>query len=57
MFKTLRNSGIAQSVFNVIEAEEPYQTFVENALVKARHASKHTGLPALADDSESVLMR
>lgn len=35
----------------VTEIEEPYQTFVENALVKARHASKHTGLPALADDS------
>ena len=33
------------------ELEEPYQTFVENALAKARHASKCTGLPALADDS------
>ena len=42
---------LPQSAFNVAEAEEPYATFVENALTKARHASKHTGLPALADDS------
>ncbi len=33
------------------EAEEPYFTFIENALTKARHASLHSGLPALADDS------
>ena len=33
------------------EAEEPHPTFVENALTKARHAAKLTGLPALADDS------
>ena len=42
---------LPQSAFNVTEAEEPYATFVENALIKARHASKCTGLPALADDS------
>lgn len=42
---------IPQSVFNVPECEEPHCTFIENALAKARHASKHTGLPALADDS------
>ena len=42
---------IPQSVFNVPECEEPFFTFIENALAKARHASKHTGLPALADDS------
>jgi XTP/dITP diphosphohydrolase len=35
----------------VPEADEPFFTFVENALAKARHASKLTGLPALADDS------
>jgi XTP/dITP diphosphohydrolase len=40
-----------QSDFNVPEAEEPYLTFVENALTKARHAARLTGLPALADDS------
>ncbi len=41
----------AQSEFDVPEAEEPYPSFVENALTKARHASRLTGLPALADDS------
>ena len=41
----------AQNEFNVPEAEEPHVTFVENALAKARHAAKLTGLPALADDS------
>lgn len=40
-----------QGEFNVPEAEEPHPTFVENALAKARHASRLTGLPALADDS------
>ncbi|WP_020652767.1 RdgB/HAM1 family non-canonical purine NTP pyrophosphatase [Massilia niastensis] len=40
-----------QGEFNVPEAEEPFGTFVENALAKARHASRLTGLPALADDS------
>lgn len=40
-----------QREFNVPEAEEPHVTFVENALAKARHAAKLTGLPALADDS------
>lgn len=42
---------VAQSSLGVSEAEEPYLTFVENALAKARHASRSTGLPALADDS------
>jgi XTP/dITP diphosphohydrolase len=41
----------AQNEFNVPEAEEPYFTFIENALAKARHAARLTGLPALADDS------
>ncbi|MBV8634061.1 MAG: RdgB/HAM1 family non-canonical purine NTP pyrophosphatase [Burkholderiaceae bacterium] len=40
-----------QGAFDVPEAEEPFLTFVENALTKARHASRLTGLPALADDS------
>jgi XTP/dITP diphosphohydrolase len=42
---------LAQSVFDVAEAAEPHVTFVENAIAKARHASLHTKLPALADDS------
>ena len=41
----------SQGEFNVPEAEEPHATFVENALEKARHAARLTGLPALADDS------
>ena len=40
-----------QGEFDVPEAEEPFGTFVENALAKARHAARLTGLPALADDS------
>jgi XTP/dITP diphosphohydrolase len=42
---------LPQSMFNVEEAAEPYGTFVENALAKARHASAKSGLPAIADDS------
>jgi XTP/dITP diphosphohydrolase len=42
---------LPQSAFNVPEADEPYVTFVENALAKARHCSRLTGLPALSDDS------
>ncbi len=40
-----------QAEFNVTEADEPFSTFVENALAKARHVSRQTGLPAMADDS------
>ena len=43
--------ALAQGELGVGEAEEPYETFLENALAKARHASRATGLPALADDS------
>jgi XTP/dITP diphosphohydrolase len=42
---------LPQSAFAVPEAEEPHCTFVENALDKARHAARISGLPALADDS------
>lgn len=41
----------SQGEFNVPEADEPHFTFIENALAKARHAARMTGLPALADDS------
>jgi XTP/dITP diphosphohydrolase len=40
-----------QSELGISEAEEPYVTFVENALAKARHVAQLSGLPALADDS------
>lgn len=42
---------VSQSSLGVADAEEPHGTFVENALAKARHASRGSGLPALADDS------
>ena len=42
---------ITQSVFAIPEIDEPFDTFLENALLKARHASRLSGLPALADDS------
>jgi len=42
---------IPQAKLKVPEPDEPYETFIENALTKARHASLLTGLPALADDS------
>ena len=42
---------IAQAQLDVADAEEPHVSFVENALAKARHASRHAKLPALADDS------
>jgi XTP/dITP diphosphohydrolase len=51
ILKSLNIEVIPQSELNVPECEEPFCTFIENALAKARHASKHTGLPALADDS------
>jgi XTP/dITP diphosphohydrolase len=42
---------VPQSALGIDEAEEPHETFLENALAKARHASRASGLPALADDS------
>ena len=42
---------VPQTALGVSEAEEPHDSFLENALAKARHASRSTGLPALADDS------
>ncbi len=40
-----------QSEYGVVDAEETGLTFVENAIIKARNAARHTGLPAIADDS------
>ena len=42
---------VKQSDLGIPEAEEPFRTFVENALAKARHAARLSGLPALADDA------
>jgi XTP/dITP diphosphohydrolase len=51
LLSTVGFSVHAQGEYDVPEADEPFHTFVENALQKARHASRLTGLPALADDS------
>jgi len=51
IFAPLDVEIIPQSVLAVPEAEEPHATFIENALAKARHAARLTGMPALADDS------
>jgi len=42
---------VRQADLGIGEAEEPFRTFVENALAKARHAARESGLPALADDA------
>jgi XTP/dITP diphosphohydrolase len=51
MFAPLGLELVRQSDLGIGEAEEPFRTFVENALTKARHASRASGLPALADDA------
>jgi len=51
LFAPLGVQLIAQGTVGVPESPEPYRTFVENALDKARNAAQHTGLPALADDA------
>jgi XTP/dITP diphosphohydrolase len=51
LFAPLGIAIIPQGDLGIAAAEEPYFTFVENALTKARHASKESNLPALADDS------
>jgi len=51
MLAPLGIEAVPQSEFAVPEAEEPHDTFLENALAKARHAAVKTGIPALADDS------
>ena len=51
MFAPLGVELVRQADLNIGEADEPFHTFVENALAKARHASHESGLPALADDA------
>jgi len=51
LLQPLHLDVVAQSDCGVSEADETGITFVENALIKARNAAEHTGLPALADDS------
>jgi XTP/dITP diphosphohydrolase len=51
LLEPLGITAIAQSELGIPEAGEPHLTFIENALAKARHASRLSKLPALADDS------
>ena len=51
MLEPLGYEPIAQRALGIEPAEEPFGTFLENALAKARHAARASGLPALADDS------
>ena len=51
MLAPLQVELVPQSELGIGEAEEPFRTFLENALTKARHAAQYSGLPALADDA------
>ena len=51
MLEPLGIEVLTQAELGISEAEEPHVTFIENALAKARHVSRLSGLPALADDS------
>lgn len=51
LFEPINIDVVPQAEFGVPEAEEIGLTFVENAIIKARNAAEHTGLPAIADDS------
>ena len=51
LFAPLGLQLVRQAELGIGEAEEPFHTFVENALAKARHASRASGLPAMADDA------
>jgi XTP/dITP diphosphohydrolase len=51
MFAPLGVELVTQGSLGIAEAAEPFHTFIENALAKARHAAQHSGLPAVADDA------
>jgi XTP/dITP diphosphohydrolase len=51
MLAPLKVELVRQADLGIPEAEEPFRTFIENALAKARHAARLSGLPALADDA------
>ncbi|MBA2964970.1 MULTISPECIES: RdgB/HAM1 family non-canonical purine NTP pyrophosphatase [Ramlibacter] len=51
MLEPLGLQLVPQGELGIPEAEEPFRTFLENALVKARHAARYSGLPAIADDA------
>ncbi len=51
LFAPLGVELVSQASLGIGEAAEPFHTFIENALAKARHAATHSGLPAVADDA------
>ena len=51
LFAPLHIELVTQSTLDIPEAEEPYATFIQNALTKAQHAARLSGLPAVADDA------
>ena len=51
LFEPLGVEMVLQASLGIAPADEPHRTFIENALAKARHASLHSGLPAVADDA------
>lgn len=51
MFAPLGFELVTQGSLGIPEAAEPFHTFIENALAKARHAARHSGLPTVADDA------
>ena len=51
LFAPLGIEVVAQGSLGVIPAEEPFETFLENCLAKARNASRQTGLPAIAESA------
>ena len=51
LFAPLGVELVRQADLGIPEAPEPHRTFIENALAKARHAARESGLPALADDA------
>jgi len=51
LFAPLGVELVPQSALGISEAAEPFHTFIENALAKARHAARESGLPAVADDA------
>lgn len=55
LFASFHASIIPQKTLGVTDADETGTTFIENAIIKARHAAKTTGLPAIADDSGLVV--
>ena len=55
LFDSMGLDIVAQRDFGVVDAEETGLSFIENALIKARHAATETNLPAIADDSGLVV--